>query len=98
MFKRIIAIVLLIACISGCEFYGSTPIRGNKVGYSSIGYPNVTEYGNDKYFYVVDNNTGVVYICVHDGYRAGLSVMFDENGEVITFDKLKERYKLYDGE
>lgn len=95
MFKRIIAIVLLIFCISGCG-YGSKANVGNRKDCSPIGYPNVTKYGTENYYYVVDENTGVVYLEYNSGmYRGGLSVMFDENGEVLTFDKLKERYKLY---
>ena len=98
MFKRIIAIILLVVCLAGCGIYGSKPNKGNKDEYSPIGYPNVTEYGNGNYHYVVDNNTGVVYLRERDVYHAALSVMFDENGDVITVNKLKERYNLYDGE
>ena len=53
MFKRIIAIVLLISCISGCGFYGRKANKGYEDGYSPIGYPNITTYGNDKFLYVV---------------------------------------------
>ncbi len=98
MFKKIIAIILLVVCLTGCGIYGSEANKGNKGEYSPIGYPNVTEYGNGKYYYVVDNNTGVVYLRERDGYHASLSVMFDENGNVITVDKLRGRNKLYDSE
>lgn len=97
MFKRVIAIVLLIACISGCG-YGHKANKGYKDEYSPIGYPNVTTYGNDNFFYVVDENTGVVYLEYSGAYQCGMSVMFDENGNVITVDKLRERNKLYDSE
>ena len=89
MFKKIIAIILLVVCLAGCGIYGSKASKGNKDEYSPIGYPNVTEYGNGNYHYVVDNNTGVVYLRECNGYHAALSVMFDENGDVITVDKLK---------
>lgn len=98
MFKRIIAIVLLIACISGCGFYGRKANKGYEDGYSPIGYPNITTYGNDKFLYVVDENTNVVYLVYNGMYQYGMSVMFDENGNVITVDKLRERNKLYDSE
>ena len=96
MFKMIIAIVLLISCISGCGCGSKPDVRDRN---SPIGYPNVTKYGTSNYYYVVDENTGVVYLEYDSGvYQGGLSVMFDENGEVLTFDKLKERYKLYGNE
>ena len=98
MFKKIITMILLVVCLVGCGTYGSKANKAYKDEYSPIGYPNVTEYGNGNYHYVVDNNTGVVYLRERDGYHAALSVMFDENGDVITVDKLKERYNLYDGE
>ena len=89
MFKKIITMILLVVCLAGCGTYGSKANKAYKDGYSPIGYPNVTEYGSGNYYYVVDNNTGVVYLRERDGYHAALSVMFDENGNVITVDKLK---------
>ena len=98
MFKKIITMILLVVCLAGCDTYGSKANKAYKDEYSPIGYPNVTEYGNGNYHYVVDNNTGVVYLRERDGYHAALSVMFDEKGNVITVDKLRERNKLYDSE
>ena len=95
MFKKILTIILLVVCLVGCGIYGSKANKGNKDEYSPIGYPNVTEYGNGNYHYVVDNNTGVVYLRERDGYHAALSVMFDENGDVITVDKLKNGKAQY---
>ena len=96
MFKKIIVIILLVVCLTGCGIYGSKANKGNKDEYSPIGYPNVTEYGTGNYYYVVDNNTGVVYLRERDGYHAALSVMFDENGDVITVDKLKKWERTID--
>lgn len=87
--------MLLVVCLAGCGIYGSKANKGNKGEYSPIGYPNVTEYGTGNYHYVVDNNTGVVYLRERDGYHDALSVMFDENGNVITVDKLRNDKAQY---
>ena len=87
MFKRFLILALLIVSLTGC--HGVKAKEGLEEGYSPIGYPNVTEYGNIGYFYIVDNNTGVVYLCYGDGYRCGITVMLDENGDPITVDDLK---------
>ena len=78
---------LLIVSLTGC--HGVKAKNGLEEDYSPIGYPNVTEYGDSVYFYIVDNNTGVVYLSYRDGYRQGITVMLDENGDPITVDDLK---------
>lgn len=93
MFKKIITMILLVVCLTGCGIYGSKANKGYKDGYSPIGYPNITTYGNDKFLYVVDENTNVVYLVYNGTYQYGMSVMLDENGNVITVDKLRERNK-----
>lgn len=87
MFKRFLILALLIVSLTGC--HGVKAKEGLEEGYSPIGYPNVTEYGNIGYFYIVDNNTGVVYLSYKGGYRQGITVMLDENGDPITVDDLK---------
>lgn len=87
MFKRFLILALLIVSLTGC--HGVTVKNGLEEDYSPIGYPNVTEYGDSVYFYIVDNNTGVVYLSYRDGYRQGITVMLDENGDPITVDDLK---------
>ena len=82
----------MIVCLMGC--HGSKPMNGlNGHKESPIGYPNVTEYGNDGYFYLVDNNTGVVYLKYDGGYHCGLTVMTHKNGQPITIDELKKWYE-----
>ena len=78
----------MIVCLVGC--HGSKSRNGlNGYKGSPIGYPNITTYGNDKFLYVVDENTNVVYLVYNGMYQYGMSVMLDENGDVITVDKLK---------
>ena len=84
----------MIVCLMGC--HGSKPRNGlNEYKESPIGYPNITTYGNDKFLYVVDENTNVVYLVYNGSYQYGMSVMFDENGDVITVDKLKNGKAQY---
>ena len=92
MFKRFAVLILMIICLMGC--HGSKPMDGlNGHEESPIGYPNVTEYGNDGYFYLVDNNTGVVYLKYDGRYHCGLTVMTHKNGQPITIDELKKWYE-----
>ena len=82
----------MIVCLVGC--HGSKPVDGlNGHKESPIGYPNVTEYGNDGFFYLVDNNTGVVYLKYEGGNFCGLTVMTHKNGQPITIDELKKWYE-----
>ena len=92
MFNRFIVLIPMIVCLVGC--HGSKSMNGlNEHKESPIGYPNVTEYGNDEFFYLVDNNTGVVYLKYESGYLCGLTVMTHENGQPITIDELKKWYE-----
>jgi len=50
--------------------------------------PNVTRYGNNNYFYLVDNNTGVVYLEYSSYYQHGITVMLNADGTPVTKDQL----------
>ena len=82
----IFATTLLFA--SGCD----KGTDGRLENSSIIGNPNVTQYAKDediyKYFYVVDNNTNVVYLQFSGFRRAGITVMLNADGTPITVDQL----------
>ena len=59
--------------------------------------PNVIEIGDysgatDGYFYLVDKNTGVVYLCYQGTYRRAITVMLNTDGTPITAEQLDIEY------
>lgn len=82
----IFATTLLFA--SGCDDGVNSKLENSSI----IGSPNVTQYAEDgtvcRYFYVVDNNTNVVYLQFSGNHRAGITVMLNADGTPITVDQL----------
>lgn len=76
MRKVLIVLVCLLLC--GCE---------------NAPEPDVTYCGNDlvalQKSYIVDNQTGVVYMYVHDGNAAGVTVMLNRDGSPVTREQLE---------
>jgi uncharacterized lipoprotein NlpE involved in copper resistance len=90
MKKLIVALsVLVIASLTGCKGQ-APPNYGNTEGYE---LPNVTRIispNNDiGYNYLIDNNTGVVYLEYNYNGRA-ITVMFNEDGTVMTEKDIKK--------
>lgn len=56
--------------------------------------PNIYETGLSSacYSYIVDKNTGVVYLYYEGNNRAGLTVMVNTDGTPITADQLGISY------
>ena len=84
----IFATTLLFA--SGCDDGVKSKLENSSI----IGSPDITQYAEDgttvyKYFYVVDNNTNVVYLQFVGGYKGGITVMLNADGTPITVDQLK---------
>lgn len=82
----IFATTLLFA--SGCDDGANGKLENSSI----IGSPNIMLYAKDetgyKYFYVVDNNTNVVYLQFFGFNRAGITVMLNADGTPITVDQL----------
>lgn len=85
-----ITLLLLICNLTGCKGqtladYGDT---------SKYNTPNITavrsSVAGDGYNYIIDNNTGVVYLEWHSGYGAGITVMFNADGTVMTEKDIKK--------
>lgn len=100
--KKNLAIFLLagaIGCVlTGCDHDDGTAARIN-VSSKNAALPEITVYAdgwnipNMNYYYVVDENTGVVYIECDGMYRHGITVAFNADGTVMTKkDILKEGY------
>lgn len=66
--------------------------------FSSGVAPNILACGSpsatgDSYFYVIDINTGVVYLSYSAGYHHGITVMLNADGTPITAEQLGIDYK-----
>lgn len=91
--RKTIAIICLTAMLfmlAGCEEgkSGATP------GYSSeYNIPDISILAEDTgpydYFYVLDNNTGVVYLQFIGYRRAGITVALNADGTPITVDQIR---------
>lgn len=82
--KKIIAIIasalLLILLLSGCGYSK----HGNHSDKSSERFETV--YHDDYISVVIDNDTGVQYLCVN---RHGITVLVDQNGNPIIYSDSK---------
>ena len=84
-----IVMVLLVSALSGCSK------NANSKATSSDVTPNIVEckWSSDNYYYIVDKNTDVVYICFTDNaYRFGMEVMVNRNGVPVTASELGIKY------
>jgi len=93
MMRKKVLLLLVIAIIgmSGC----SENIEKATVNVSSKVKPNVmvtSNVGNGNYFYLIDRNTGVVYLAYNSYYRWGVTVMLNRDGSPVTAEQLEIEY------
>ena len=86
----IICLMTMLFMLTGCEEGQST----STTGYSSeYNVPDISSLAKDtglyNYFYVVDNNTGVVYLQFSGYRRAGITAALNADGTPITIDQIK---------
>ena len=93
--KKTIAIICLTAMLftlTGCKEGQSTSTPGYSSEYNA---PDVLCIAKDTdlydYFYVIDNNTGVVYLQFSGFRRAGITVALNADGTPITIDQIKTK-------
>lgn len=86
--------VMITSILNGCST-GNTGVASAERNIQGV-YPNVIEIGdanNDNgYFYLVDKNTGVVYLGYDAVYRRAITVMLNADGTPITADQLGIEY------
>ena len=83
--------VMLSLLLSGCAKNISKANEDTSSGIT----PNIlstSNLGGGDYFYLVDKNTGVVYLCYRYGYRHGMSVMLNPDGTPITAEQIGIEY------
>lgn len=93
MKKLLVALsVLVIASLTGCDEGQALADYGNTENYE---LPNITrvvsEWNDVGYNYLIDNNTGVVYLECDSGNGPAISVMFNADGTVMTEKDIKKR-------
>ena len=82
---------MLSLLFSGCNKNTSKAEKDISSGIT----PNILSTSNldsGDYFYIVDKNTGVVYLCYVNVYRYGISVMLNRDGTPITAEQLEIKY------
>lgn len=91
--KKTIAIICLTAMLfmlAGCKEGQSISTQGYSSEYIS---PDISILAKDAdsydYFYVIDNNTGVVYLQFNSFRRAGIIVALNADGTPVTIDQIK---------
>ena len=94
MKKSLYALVLLsilsLCCLMGCKGQAA-PDYGDTENYELPNVTRIIEPNNDVgYNYLIDNNTGVVYIEYDGTYRHAISVMFNADGTIMTEDDIKK--------
>ena len=89
--KIICACVMLSLLISGCVKNTSKADEEISSGIT----PNIlstSNLGGGNYFYIIDKNTGVVYLGYGYSYRYGVTVMVNRDGTPITAEQLGIKY------
>jgi len=83
--------VFIMLMLTGCNEGQSISTLSYSDKYN---IPDISSLARDadgyNYFYVIDNNTGVVYL-QFDGYRrAGITVALNADGTPVTIDQIKK--------
>ena len=92
-FKKFLFIAAGVLVISaGCGKGNAKPNY-----YTQDIVPNIVQIGDvpgaqNEYCYMVDRNTGVVYLYYATGYKGALSVMLNPDGSPITAEQLGIQY------
>ena len=85
--KRFLLMVITVCVLTSCA-----PSNVVTNGYS-ISTPNLLQFKLDEHYsYIVDKNTGVVYLEYDGYYRHALTVMLNADGTPITAEQLGIKY------
>ena len=91
IYPKVLALLAIPFILSGCAKNVSNPDRDTSSGIT----PNLlstSNLGNGDYFYIVDKNTGVVYLGYNSVHRYGISVMLNRDGTPVTAEQLEIEY------
>ena len=85
------AVIMMVASLSGCD--GASTDATETVPDVGDRFMEIRTDDGPLAVYTdiyVDKETGVMYLFVKDGYGGGLTVMVDEEGNPLIWDKQKE--------
>lgn len=91
--NKIIITLVVCVCITlcGCAGNGNLGIVKHNESIENVA-PNILDLGDKEngccYYYVVDMNTGVVYLCFDSYSRHGITVMLNRDGTPVTAEQL----------
>lgn len=86
----IILSVLTMVLLTGCKGQAQADY-GNTENYELPNVTRIIEPNNDVgYNYLIDNNTGVVYLEYGDTYRHAITVMFNADGTLMKEKDIKK--------
>lgn len=81
--KKILAIILVVALftimLSGCYETGDSMFASERFLIVKTDKTNTETI-------VVDSETGVLYLVVMSGYKMGITVLYNTDGSVMTYD------------
>ena len=89
--KVLLLLAIAIIGMSGC----SQNTERATLDVSSEVTPNVmvtSDISNGSYYYLIDQNTGVVYLGYDSINRCGISVMLNRDGSPVTAEQLGIEY------
>lgn len=82
--------VLAIVSLTGCKGQAQADY-GNTEDYELLNVTRIISRYNDLgYHYLIDNNTGVVYLEYDGAYGRAITVMFNSDGTVMTEKDIKK--------
>lgn len=92
----LLVFILMVFLLTSCGEYPN--VSWADEDYSSMITPNILECGDDigvggeAYYYIIDKNTGVVYLAFDAYGRHGLTLMVNRDGSPITAEQLGIKY------
>lgn len=88
--QLLILSVLAIALLTGCRGQAQADY-GDTEDYELLNVTRIISRYNDLgYHYLIDNNTGVVYLEYDGAYGRTITVMFNSDGTVMTEKDIKK--------
>ena len=79
--------VLAIVLLTGCKGQ-APPNYGNTEGYELPNVTRISQWNSMGYSYLIDNNTGVVYL--ENNSSLAITVMYNADGTLMTEKDIKK--------
>lgn len=92
--NKVIITLVICVCIALCGCGSNTSSRASAKRDSVNVSPNVLVgvIEGGSYYYLVDRNTGVVYLCYNATYQHSITVMLNADGTPVTAEQLGIQY------